>query len=140
MGSNTPPGTGLYQEVANATREITAARAVVLGRLDRASMVVYRVALAPMGSAVPGGAAGAAVRADANRHLRRVYVEGREIAAPRRALLEPSSRAESARDGWVTILPLRTRRGIVGALALFARRRPAPSQRRRYRQAARLAS
>jgi hypothetical protein len=133
----------LYQELADAAREITAARAVVLGGLDPTSMLVHALALAPAGTAVPRGAAGAfgtAVRADANRRLRQVYVEGREVSASPRALLAPGPGAEAARDGWVTILPLRTRRGIAGSLALFARRRPAPSQGPRYRQAARLAS
>jgi hypothetical protein len=143
MGSSTPRHAELYQELANAAWEITAARAVVLGRLDRASMLVSTLALAPTGAAVPREAAGAlktAVRADANRRLRHVYVEGREVSASPRALLDTRSRREPAGDGWVTILPIETRRGIAGSLTLFARGRPAPLQRRRYRAAARLAS
>ena len=143
MGSNTPQHAGLYQELANAAREITAARAVVLGRLDGDSTLVRTLALAPARASVPRGAAGAfetAVRSDATPRLRQVYVEGREVSAPPRALLNPRTGADAARDGWVTVLPLRTRRGIAGSLALFARRRPVPSQKRRYREAARLAS
>src|SRR5690348_840935 len=101
MGSSTPRHAELYQELATAAREITAARAVVLGRLDRASMLVSTLALAPKGAAVPRAAAGAlktAVRADANRRLRHVYVEGREVSASPRAVLDARSRGEPAGD------------------------------------------
>src|SRR5579863_1641023 len=143
MGSSTPRHAELYQELANAAWQITEARAVVLGRLDRASMLVSALALAPTGAAMPRAAAGAlkaTVRADANRRLRHVYVEGREVSASPRALLGTRSRGELSADGWVTILPIETRRGIAGSLTLLARRRPAPLHRRRYRTAARLAS
>jgi hypothetical protein len=143
MGSSTPLYLGLYQKLANAAREITEARVAVLGRLDREAMLVRAVAVARPDAPRPraaGGAFATPVRADANRHLRRVYIDGRQVSGSPRALLGPPSGAETAWDGWVTILPLRTRQEIAGSLALFARGRPAPSEVRRYGQAARLAS
>jgi hypothetical protein len=118
----------LYQELAEAAREVAKVRAAALSRLDPATMVVHALAVAPPRTVLarrPDGSGGRPERVDASPHLRRVYVEGRCGSA-------------SLPDGHVTILPLRVRRGIAGSLALLGARRPGPSELRRYADVARL--
>ena len=68
MSSSTLRYAGMYQELADAAREITKAPAVVLNRLDHDSMRVRTVAAAPPGAALPRGTGGAGT----TRRLRQV--------------------------------------------------------------------
>lgn len=145
MGSNTPLYRGLYQNLAEAVREITAAHGVIVTRFDRPSMTVRVVAAAPA-RAVPRGLDGA-VRPDgaaAPSVLRRLFVAGRPVSVPLRALrgsVAPrhagrALRAEAA--GHVTMLPLRAGGGVAGAVVAVTPRSPRPTELRRYEAAARL--
>lgn len=147
MGSSTPRRPGLYQELANVAREIAKVQAAALARLDHETMLPHPLAVVPPGAVFhlgPHGPGGRPERVDTDRHLRRVYVEGRHICASLRALRSatptrsPHSGARGAEGGYVTVLPLRVRRGIAGSLALHTARRPAPVELRRYEEVARL--
>jgi hypothetical protein len=145
MGSNTLGDPGLYQRLAHAAREIADVPIAILTRLDHDSMLVRTVTISPV-----HGTADAAlwqpVRTDSNRHLRRIYVDGRPVSASlgvlRNAIALPRRRSRAAQvsTNYATILPLRTRRGIVGALALFGTRRASAPALRRYENIAGLVS
>lgn len=146
MGSNTPLYRELYQNLAKAIWEITAARGVIVTRLDRPSMMVRVVATAPARAAVPRGVDGAVLPngAAAPSALRRLFVAGLPVsvslqalrgrATPRRA--GPAPRAEAA--GHVTMLPLNAHGGVAGAFVAVTARKPRPTELRRYQAASRL--
>ena len=146
MGSNTPLYRGLYQNLAEAVREITAVRGVIVTLVDRRSMMTRIVAAAPAGTVVPRGVDGA-VRpdaADAPSVLRRLFVAGLPVSMPVRSLhcsatprcARPARHTEDA--GHVTMLPLRTQGGVIGAFVAVTARKPRPTELPRYEAAAAL--
>ncbi|HEV2359888.1 MAG TPA: hypothetical protein VGZ23_20035 [bacterium] len=143
MGSSTRHYAAVYQKLAHLARELSGARGAVLSRVEPGSLRVWTIAVAASPRTGRPRRASAVwttpPRADANVYARRVYVKGHVVSAPLRAYAQGSPRGQAA-AGYATVVPLRSHRGVAGALAFLTARRPRPVQARLYRGLARLAS